>query len=104
MSNEREANVWDSAEDIPEVAENMKLRPALMMVLKQHLETAGPSRTQAAKPLGVSQPRVFTYDARQDQSVRPRCIGEHGGRCWDARRIACEVLGLSKSLYVPLCP
>lgn len=58
MSNERYANVWDAIEDTPEAAENMKLRSALMMVLKKHIETTGLSQVQAAKLFGVTQPRV----------------------------------------------
>ena len=58
MSNERFASVWDAIEDTAEAAENMKLRSALMMVLKKHIEAAGLSQVQAAKLLGVTQPRV----------------------------------------------
>lgn len=58
MSNERYASVWDAIEDTPEAAENMKLRSALMMALKKHIETAGLSQAQAAKLFGVTQPRV----------------------------------------------
>ncbi|HHW4669332.1 helix-turn-helix domain-containing protein [Xylella fastidiosa] len=58
MSNERFTSVWDAIEDTPEAAENMKLRSALMMALKQHIETAALSQSQAAKLFGVTQPRV----------------------------------------------
>lgn len=58
MSNERFASVWDAIEDTPEEAENMKLRSALMMALKKHIETAALSQSQAAKVFGVTQPRV----------------------------------------------
>lgn len=58
MSNERFASVWDAIEDTPAKAENMKLRSALMMALKEHIARAGMSQSQAAKLFGVTQPRV----------------------------------------------
>jgi predicted XRE-type DNA-binding protein len=58
MSKERFASVWDAIEDTPEEAENMKLRSALMMALKEHIASAGMSQAQAAKLLGVTQPRI----------------------------------------------
>lgn len=45
-------------EDTPAEAENMKLRSALMMALKDHIRARGLSQGQAAKLLGVTQPRV----------------------------------------------
>lgn len=58
MSNERFDSVWDAIEDTPAEAENMKLRSALMMALKDHIASAGQSQSQAAKLFGVTQPRV----------------------------------------------
>ena len=58
MSTERFASVWDAIEDNPLEAENMKLRSGLMMALKEHLTRTGLSQVQAAKLLGVTQPRV----------------------------------------------
>lgn len=58
MSNERFASVWDAIEDTPAQAENMKLRSALMMALKDHLASEGLSQSEAAKLFGVTQPRV----------------------------------------------
>jgi len=52
------ASVWDAIEDTPAEAENMKLRSALMIALKQHIARKGLSQSQAAKLLGVTQPRV----------------------------------------------
>lgn len=73
MSHEQFARVWDAIEDTPEEAENMKLRSALMMALKDHIVRAGLSQSQVAKLFGVTQPRVsdlvrgkinlFTIDA-----------------------------------------
>ncbi len=58
MSDETFASVWDAIEDTPAEAENMKLRSALMMALKDHIDRAGLSQSQAAKLFGVTQPRV----------------------------------------------
>jgi len=58
MSKQRFASVWDAIEDTPEEAENMKLRSMLMTALKNHLARAEISQAQAARLLGVTQPRV----------------------------------------------
>lgn len=51
-------NVWDALEDTPAEAENMKLRSVLMTSLKNHLTRSEMSQAQAAKLLGITQPRV----------------------------------------------
>jgi hypothetical protein len=48
MSKKRLANVWDAIEDTPAQAENMKLRSALMMALKDRI-------ARKAKPIGGRQ-------------------------------------------------
>lgn len=58
MSNERFDSVWDAIEDTRAQAENMKLRSALMMALKEEVERRGLSQSQAARRFGVTQPRV----------------------------------------------
>jgi predicted XRE-type DNA-binding protein len=58
MKTERFTSVWDAIEDAPAEAENMKLRSALMMAIKGHIERAGLTQAEAAKLLGVTQPRV----------------------------------------------
>jgi predicted XRE-type DNA-binding protein len=58
MSKRRFSNVWDAIEDTPAQAENMKLRSALIMALKDHILRAGLSQSEAAKLLGVTQPRI----------------------------------------------
>jgi predicted XRE-type DNA-binding protein len=58
MSKKRFTNVWDAIEDTPAQAENMKLRSALMMALKGHIARTGLSQSEAAKLLGVTQPRI----------------------------------------------
>ena len=40
MSKKRFDNVWDAIEDTPAQAENMKLRSALIMALKDHIARA----------------------------------------------------------------
>jgi predicted XRE-type DNA-binding protein len=51
-------SVWDAIEDTPAEAENMKLRATLLSALKDHLEKLNLSQTEAAKLLGVTQPRI----------------------------------------------
>ncbi len=58
MIKKRFSSVWDAIEDTPAEAENMKLRSALMMALKEHIARTGMSQSQAAKLFGVTQPRV----------------------------------------------
>ncbi|MDF1480578.1 helix-turn-helix domain-containing protein [Extensimonas sp. H3M7-6] len=58
MSKQRFASVWDAIEDTSEEAENMKLRSALVMALKNHLTRTEMSQAQAARLFGVTQPRI----------------------------------------------
>jgi predicted XRE-type DNA-binding protein len=58
MSDQSFTSVWDAIEDTSEEAENMKLRSALMLALKDHLARAGMSQADAARLLGVTQPRI----------------------------------------------
>ncbi|KVK79079.1 XRE family transcriptional regulator [Burkholderia cepacia] len=58
MTNERYESVWDAIESQPAEAENMKLRSELMIALKQRIAQLELSQAQAAKRLGVTQPRV----------------------------------------------
>lgn len=58
MSSETFESVWDAIEDTPAEAENMKLRSTLMMALEQHIRAKGWTRVEAARRLGVTQPRV----------------------------------------------
>ena len=58
MNNETFASVWDAIEDTPLDATNMKLRSALMMELERHIRTQGWTQTEAARRLGVTQPRI----------------------------------------------
>jgi predicted XRE-type DNA-binding protein len=56
--NETFDSVWDAIEDTPAEAENMKLRSALMTALCDYIEGEGMTQKQAAKKLGVTQPRI----------------------------------------------
>jgi predicted XRE-type DNA-binding protein len=58
MSKKRFDNVWDAIEDAPAQAENMKLRSTLIMALTDHIARTGLSQSEAAKLLGVTQPRI----------------------------------------------
>ena len=58
MSSDSFASVWDAIEDTPAEAENMKLRSSLMMALEQHIRAQGWTQAEAARRLGVTQPRV----------------------------------------------
>ena len=58
MNKKKFTSVWDAIEDTPEAGENMKLRSALMIALKEHIERNGIAQTQAAQLFGVTQPRV----------------------------------------------
>jgi hypothetical protein len=51
MSHDRFTSVWDALEDTPQEAENLRLRSALMMALKDHLTHAGLTQAQAAQQL-----------------------------------------------------
>lgn len=56
--NKRFESVWDAIEDTPAQAENMKIRSALMIALKERIEAEGLSQANAAKMFGVTQPRI----------------------------------------------
>jgi predicted XRE-type DNA-binding protein len=58
MRNETFASVWDAIEDRPADAETIKLRAALMMALDRHIRTKGWTQAEAARRLGVTQPRI----------------------------------------------
>lgn len=58
MSNGGFASVWDAIEDTPAKAENMKLRSTLMMALEEHIQGQSWTQAEAARRLGVTQPRI----------------------------------------------
>ena len=55
---QRFESVWDAIEDTPAQAENMKVRSALMIALKERIEAEGLSQASVAKLFGVTQPRI----------------------------------------------
>jgi predicted XRE-type DNA-binding protein len=55
---ERHTSVWDAIEETSGAAENMKIRSALMQELTAYIERSGMTQAQAARELGVTQPRI----------------------------------------------
>jgi predicted XRE-type DNA-binding protein len=51
-------SIWDAIEDTPTQAENMRLRSSLMMALEDHIQRSGMTQAEAARVLGVTQPRL----------------------------------------------
>jgi predicted XRE-type DNA-binding protein len=51
-------SIWDAIEDDPAQRENMKVRSALMTVLTDFILSEGLTQAEAAKRLGVTQPRI----------------------------------------------
>ncbi|NTF31309.1 helix-turn-helix domain-containing protein [Rhizobium skierniewicense] len=58
MSSEQFESVWDAIEDTVAEAENMKLRSTLMRALERQINEKGWTQADAARELGVTQPRV----------------------------------------------
>ena len=58
MTSQKFASVWDAIEDTPAEAENMKLRSALMDAIEEAIKAKGWTQAEAAKELGVTQPRI----------------------------------------------
>lgn len=58
MTSQRFASVWDAIEDTPAEAENMRLRSALMDAIEDAIKAKGWTQAEAAKALGITQPRV----------------------------------------------
>jgi len=58
MKTQEIASVWEAIEDTPDAAEHMKIRSSLMTALKQHIREQGWTQAEAAKALGVTQPRI----------------------------------------------
>ena len=51
-------NVWDALESDPAERESLKIKSRLMMDIERHIKKQGMTQRQAAKKMGVSQPRV----------------------------------------------
>lgn len=56
MKKQTFSSVWDAIENTPAEAENMRLRSMLMTALQQRY--AETTQAQAAKELGITQPRM----------------------------------------------
>jgi predicted XRE-type DNA-binding protein len=52
------ATAWDAVADTPEEAAILKARADLMIALADHIEAQGWTQAEAAKRLGVTQPRI----------------------------------------------
>ena len=58
MSDQTFSSVWDAIEATPAEAENMRLRSTLMMALERHIRAREWTQAEAARQLGVTQPRI----------------------------------------------
>lgn len=58
MTTNQFPSVWDAIEDTPEAAAHMKLRAELMIALERRIESMRWTQAEAAKRLGVTQPRI----------------------------------------------
>jgi predicted XRE-type DNA-binding protein len=58
MTTEVFESVWDALEDTPTEAENMRLRSSLMIAINEAVSGWGVTQTDAARRLGVTQPRL----------------------------------------------
>ncbi len=58
MTAQHFGSIWDAIEDTAEEAQNMKVRSQLMAQLKSYVSESGLSQSDAAKILGVTQPRI----------------------------------------------
>lgn len=58
MSRQRFDSVWDAIEDTPGEAANMKARAELMRAIANYIRSKGMTQAEAAKTLGVTQPRI----------------------------------------------
>jgi len=51
-------NVWDALEDDPAERESLKIKSRLVIDIEQRIKALGLTQAQAAKLMGISQPRV----------------------------------------------
>ena len=58
MTDQRFDSVWDALENSPAEAANMKARSALMIAIRDVVESWQLTQADAAKRLGVTQPRM----------------------------------------------
>lgn len=55
---QRHKSVWDAIEETRGAAENVRIHSALMQELTGYIEVSGMIQAQAARLLGVTQPRI----------------------------------------------
>lgn len=58
MTNPTFESIWDAIEEKAEDAQHIKLRARLMMALEEQIRIKGWTQAEAAKRLGVTQPRI----------------------------------------------
>lgn len=58
MARQRFTSVWDALEDTAAEAANMRARSALMIAVRKKIEGWKISQTEAARRLGLTQPRL----------------------------------------------
>ena len=58
MKSQTFASVWDALEDTKEAAANMRVRAELMIAVRHFVEKGRLTQTEAAKRLGITQPRL----------------------------------------------
>ncbi len=58
MKAKRYDSVWDAIEATPQAAASMRARSALMIEISEHIQRSGWTQREAAKMLGVTQPRI----------------------------------------------
>jgi predicted XRE-type DNA-binding protein len=58
MTTQTFANVWDALEDTPEDAATMTMRSNVMIAIKDEVHRWNTTQAQAARRLGVTQPRL----------------------------------------------
>lgn len=51
-------NVWDALEDDPAERESLKIKSWMVIDIEQRIKSLGLTQAQAAKLMGVSQPKV----------------------------------------------
>lgn len=58
MERQSFANVWDALEGSPAEAASMTMRSNLMVAIEQRVRSWGITQAEAAKRLGITQPRL----------------------------------------------
>ncbi|WP_416414366.1 helix-turn-helix domain-containing protein [Pantoea sp. App145] len=58
MKTQTYESVWDAISNTPQEAENMKVRSQLVTSINHWIKRNGLSQAEAAKALGVTQPRI----------------------------------------------